>query len=470
MLSAPCKQHSGSLLNSNGGDAQQELDLRRGIGVISRREFVKTSVLGSAAAVATHTPLFGDTPAPAAGGEPRFGANYVPRKRWWFCWLDWDQQAIVDDLSGVAELGLDHIRAQCLWPFFQPDINTVSDRALSNLHSLLDAADKVGLDVEVTVLNGWMSGLEFIPAWVAPLAYPFGDRKPGNMFTNPETVEGEKLLFRRIVETVGTHRRFLGFDLGNELDVLIQIPGCNPASIHDSDAWAKEMLRYVEEIAPNKLHVNGISHAPWWNDFGFSREEVATTGHASVVHSYLSDDTGGLERSDPALLHLAEYEVELAYAYQTDLSRRVWVEETNYTPAEFMEPMFRNIMATGKAWGITWWCSHDIDPSIKSFDNGENDLGLLDLQNRPKPIGKKFAELVAEFRRSPPAIARRKTALVIPDQGLSTKPWPPDWKYAMPYMNLINRGLSPAIVLESRSKDEDYLKARGITDLIQSPG
>jgi len=399
-----------------------------------------------------------------------FGVNYVPRKRWWYCWLDWDQQAILDDLRGVADLGLDHIRIQCLWPLFQPSISNVSERALANLHSLLDAADSAGLDVEVTVLNGWMSGLEFLPAWVAPLAYPFGDRKPGNMFTNPETIEGEKLLFRRIAETVGTHRRFLGFDIGNELDVLIQIPGCNPASMQDADDWAREMLRYAEEIAPNKFHVNGISHAPWWNDFAFSREQIAATGHASVVHSYLSDNTGGLERSDPSLPHLAEYEVELAYAYHADHSRRVWVEETSYAPSEFMEAMFRNVMATGKALGITWWCSHDIDPSIKDLDLGEKHMGLLDLQNRPKPIGKKLAELVAEFRNSLPAIPRRKTALVIPDQGLSAKPWPPDWKYARQYMNLIKRGVTPAIVLESRAKDADYLRARGITELIQSGG
>jgi hypothetical protein len=435
--------------------------------MITRRNFAMGSLMASAAVLAARSPwLNAAIPQRTAARSTRFGVNYVPRKRWWYCWLDWDQQAILDDLSGVAGLGLDHIRIQCLWPIFQPGINSVSEHALANLHLLLDAADKVGLDVQVTVLNGWMSGLEYIPAWVSPLAYPFGSRRPGNMFTNPETVEGEKLLFRRIVETVGKHRRFLGFDIGNELDVLIQIPGCNPASMHDSDAWASEMLRYVEEIAPNKFHVNGISHAPWWNDYAFSREQIATTGHASVVHSYLSDNTGGLERSDSALPHLAEYEVELAYAYHTDLSRRVWVEETNYTPAEFMEPMFRNIMATGKAWGITWWCSHDIDPSIKDFDSGENDLGLLDLQNRPKPIGKKFAELVAEFKRSPPEAVPRKTALVIPDRGLSTSAWPPDWKYATPYMNFIDRGVRPAIVLESRAKDTEYLKARGIVDLV----
>src|SRR5580658_3686188 len=169
--------------------------------MITRREFVKASVLGSAAAIASRTPLAADALVSSSSpGAPRFGVNFVPRKRWWYCWLDWDQQAIADDLSGVAELGLDHIRIQCLWPYFQPGISNVSERALSNLHSLLEAADSAGLDVEVTVLNGWMSGLCFMPPWVAPLADPWHN-KFGNMFTDPRVIDAEKLLFKRIAET-----------------------------------------------------------------------------------------------------------------------------------------------------------------------------------------------------------------------------------------------------------------------------
>jgi endo-1,4-beta-mannosidase len=442
--------------------------------MITRRSFATGSMMVSAAVLAARSPwLNAAIPQRTDARSTRFGVNYVPRKRWWYCWLDWDQQSILEDLSGVAELGLDHIRIQCLWPIFQPGISSVSEHALANLHLLLDAADKVGLDVEVTVLNGWMSGLSFIPPWVAPLADPWHD-KSGNMFTDTRVIEGEKLLFKKIAETVGGHRRFLGFDVGNELGVLMT-PGSNPASTAAADAWATEMLRYCDEIAPGKFHVNGIDHSHWFNDFGFSRENVATTGHASVVHSYILFD-GVLDHykySDSAALHLAEFEVELACAYHTDLSRQVWVEETgfgdevpdSYKP-EFMEQSVRNMMATGKVWGVTWWCSHDIDPSIRSFDKLEYTLGLLDLNNRPKPAGRKFAELAAEFKRSQPESAPRKTALVIPDRGLSTSAWPPDWKYATPYMNLIDRGVRPAIVLESRAKDTEYLKARGIVDLV----
>lgn len=443
--------------------------------MISRRELVRTSVIAAAAVLASQKPSITNAfAATNAARGYRFGVNFVPRKRWWYCWLDWDQRAIEDDLSGIAELGLDHIRIQCLWPFFQPGISNVSEKALTNLHSLLDAADKAGLDVEVTVLNGWMSGLSFMPAWVAPLV-DFGDQKTGNMFTAPKVIEAEKLLFRRIAETVGGHQRFLGFDLGNELGVL-QNPQSNPVSTDDADRWATEILRYCDELAPGKFHVNGIDHVHWFNDVGFSREQIATTGSASVVHSYIAYD-GVLQRykySDPQALHLAEYEVELAYAYHTDLNRRVWVEETGFGPtdvpqsyqAEFMERSVRNVMATGKAWGITWWCSHDIDQAVKGFGADEYHMGLLDLRNRPKPAGRRFAQLAAEFRRSRLEPPRRKTALVIPARGLSTNRHPPDWKYAQAWMNLITRGVTPAIVLESQSQNETYLRSRGITELI----
>jgi endo-1,4-beta-mannosidase len=405
----------------------------------------------------------------------RFGANYVPRKHWWYCWQDWDQQAIREDLSAVGELGLDHIRIQCLWPIFQPGISNVSDSVLENLHSLLDAADQAGLDVEVTVLNGWMSGLQYMPAWVAPLKESSQNRPgKGNMFTDRKVIDPEKLLFERLAKAVGQHRRFLGFDIGNELGVLQAIS--NPVTSEQADAWGTEILAYCEAIAPGKFHVNGADNSHWFADFGFSRPNLATTGQATVVHCYVFF-TGALDRykySDPGSLLLAGYMVELAYAYQNDLRRRVWVEEVgtsaewmpeNYLP-EFMEHTVRNAVSTGKSWGVTWWSSHDIDPAIKGFDSLEYTLGLLDLQNKPKPLGRKLAALAEELRRAPPEITDRTVALVIPDHGLSQKAGPSDWTYGAPYVELIAQGKRATIVLETRAQDQEYLKARGITELI----
>jgi endo-1,4-beta-mannosidase len=443
----------------------------------SRRSFLQTVAAASAAALIP-SPLSAANAAQSPLRKLRFGANYVPRKNWWYCWLDWDQQSVVDDLHAIAALGLDHIRIQCLWPFFQPGISNINERALANLHSLLDAAEVAGLDVEVTVLNGWMSGLSFMPPWVAPLLKP-DDKTAGNIFTAPNVIEAEKLLFRRIAETVGKHPRFLGFDVGNEMGVLMETNN-NPVTSKAADAWATEILRYCDEVAPGKFNILGVDHSHWYNDYGFTRSQLASTGHASIVHSYIYFD-GVLERykyNDAASAHLAAYAVELAYAYQTDLQRPVWVEEIGVSSKEcpldyqtiYMDAAVRNIAATGKAWGITWWGSHDIDRADKSFNKYEYELGLIDINNHPKPLGKKFAELASELRRTPQPIAPRTTALIIPEFGLSTSAWPPDWKFAGPYMKLIESGTIPALVLASRAHDEEYLKSRGITHLVPLAG
>jgi hypothetical protein len=447
--------------------------------VFLRRNLVGRETAGPSLPFSPHPASVSETVTGSGTATPlRFGVNYTPRKRWWYCWLDWDQQAVEDDLSGIAALGLDHIRIQCLWQLFQPGISTVSNRLLANLHSLLDAADRAGLDVEVTVLNGWMSGLAYLPAWVMPLERPVnGDNR--NIFTSPAVIDAEKLLFRRIAETIGGHKRFLGFDLGNELNVLVDM--YSPCTSSQADAWGTNMLCYCESIAPGKFHVNGIDLSAWFGDFGFTRPTLATTGSATVVHSYIyfvGLIEGWYKYNDQAALRLADFMVEQAAAYSRDAGRKIWVEEIGigggtlempeaYKPV-FMEHTVRNIAATGKAWGVTWWSSHGVDDAaVKDFDAGENGMGLLELNNKPRPIGKKLAELAAELRSHPGAVTPRPTALVIPDEGLSPKQWPPDGTYAKAYWSLTAKGIDPAIVLASRAQDEDYLRSRGIRDLIE---
>jgi hypothetical protein len=363
---------------------------------------------------------------------------------------------------------MDHIRVQCIWPFFQPEIDKVSEPVLERLRSMIEIAATAGLDVEVTVLNGWMSGIAFMPAWLK-----LGENRR-NIFTDSDIVRAEKMLFSKVAESVANHPRFMGFDLGNELGVLQGRD--DPATTQQSDEWATDMLSFCNQIAPGKFHVNGVDHEHWFADYGFSREALATTGSATVVHSY-AYFTDALRRygySGVGSLHLIEYMVELAYAYHVDPARKVWVEEVGVSPSwipddyrsVYVDNVVRNATETGKVTGITWWCSHDLDPAIKGFDNLEYTLGLIGQDNKPKPLGKQLAALSEKLRNAQTSPTNRRTALVIPDRGLSQKPWPPDWKYGNAYMKLVSQGKKPCIVLESRAHEEGYLRARGIHEMI----
>jgi hypothetical protein len=48
-------------------------------------------------------------------------------------------------------------------------------------------------------------------------------------------------------------------------------------------------------------------------------------------------------------------------------------------------------------------------------------LGVLDQQNRVKPLGRTLSSLAEEWRKNPPAVISRSVALVIPDKGLPKK-------------------------------------------------
>jgi endo-1,4-beta-mannosidase len=432
----------------------------------SRRDFMKSSLIATsgAALVSAMPQLIGAQVKPTPS-KLRFGVNYIPRKNWLFCWEDWDKQSVVDDLEVVRSLGTDHIRAHCLWPIFEPGINYVSERALDHVNDLMDAADRAGLDVELTVLSGWMSGSAYMPAWTTPL------EKNCNVFVDPNVIEGEKLLFKKLADVVGQHQRFMGFDIGNEMSVLLKRG--NQITPDQATVWTNEMFGFLDSIAPGKVHVNGLDHTVWWTDIAFTRPLVANTGAASIVHSY-PYFSGALKRygyDGVGTLHLVEYNAELAYAYQKSLDRRVWVEEMgatsewmpeSYMP-EYAKLVLHNAAETGTIWGFTWWCSHDIDPNIKGFKSLEYKLGLIDQNNHLKPFGRAIAALAKELRSQTYSSPQRRTALVIPDSGLGQDP---DWTYATAFMNLVDKRQKPCLVIESRSKDEDYLRARGITELV----
>jgi hypothetical protein len=168
--------------------------------------------------------------------------------------------------------------------------------------------------------------------------------------------------------------------------------------------------------------------------------------------------------------------VELARAYQASDQRAVWVQEvgtsSEWMPeayiSEYATTLLANAAACQNVWGFTWWCSHDIDRAMKGFLSLEYTLGVLDQQNRVKPLGTTLSTLAEQWRKNPPAVISRSVALVIPDKGLSKKGDAADWSIAKQYMDLVSRGRRPAIVLESRAGDKAYLKSRGIEELIEA--
>lgn len=441
---------------------------------IDRRKF-----LGSAAAAAVATagvtaagagPASASTAAAPSAHHPdrrvRLGLNYTPSRSWWYTWSDWDASSIEADLADIQNLGMDHIRIMGLWPELQPNTTHVNGEMVDRIRQLLDLAGRHGLEVEVTVLDGAVSGFLFVPPWLMNN----GNGQVTNFFTDPDAIAAQQRLFAALGSGLGRHPSLLGFDLSNEIYWFAQPFGIDVAP-PVGDGWLGTMFDAAEKAAPGRLNVAGIDHYPWLNDDYFSRDALGTTGTLSANHTWAgwADVFSTYGPMSTPSLHYSEYFIELIKAFHTDPNRQVWIEETGVSKVwmdpslipSWTEQSIRNMASCEDFWGVTWWCSHEVNPAFTGFNPLEYDLGVYTNDRRLKPIGATIANLAREYDRHPPEPLHRDTALVLPD-GLV--PWTPFFE---PYMKLIDQGVRPAVVKASRSGDKAYLEARGIDRLIQ---
>ena len=326
----------------------------------------------------------------------RFGVNYTPTRNWYYCWNDFEAGSIAGDLDTIQELEADHIRLFTLWPSFQPNPTWVSPLHLRHLETVLDLAAERDLDVCVTALNGWASGGSmFIPSWIR--------KKP--FYSDPDIWNGVEYYFRELSKVCKDRSNFMGFDIGNEINCCWQ-----PASLAEGDAWFLKTMDLLESLCPDKVHVNGVDHDPFFNSIGFSPEVLAKRQSIVTLHTWIFF-TGALDRGgpfDPPSINLTSAMTAMAKTWAGDINKPIWIEEYGASeewvdPVDipgFSEKLVRNAWKAGANW-YTWWCSHDVDRKF-DFDELEYSLGLITLDQKIKPQGLLFRELAREFRREGP--------------------------------------------------------------------
>lgn len=382
----------------------------------------------------------------------RFGVNHTPSRHWFHAWHDFDPDAARRDLDAIAALGLDHVRVMCLWPLFQPNRGMVSERAVGDLLTLVDAAAAAGLDVSVDALQGHLSSFDFYPAWTQTY-------HAANVFTDPSVVEAQARYLTVLAEALRDRPNVLGLQLGNEPNNLLPQ---NPASAAQIDAWAERLLGAVAATLPGRLATQSAHDAVWYDDgHPFTPASLATRGTHTVVHPWVFS-AHCAERYGPLAFqstHLAEYVVALARAYATDPDRQVWVQEVGapapLIPAElapeFARQTLENLAASEALWGVTWWCSHDVDRRLVDFPELEYTLGLLDSAGAAKPIGEQVAATVAELRRHRPAPRAQSTGLVLAEGPDRRSRRAPGGDYFEAWMRRAAEEAPPRVVLAERA-------------------
>jgi endo-1,4-beta-mannosidase len=328
----------------------------------------------------------------------RFGVNYTPSHNWWFCWNDWDPDPIQRDLDAIAALGADHLRILLVWPFFQPNPKWVSPCHLDRLNQLLTLMGERHLDALVTVFTGQLSGWYFLP--------PFNRLSEG-FFTDAVMVDAENLFIRELARVMKPHENLIGFDMGNEINT------CWSADTNIGDPWMDRMFALMNSVLPNRLHINGVDHNPWFVDTTFSQKALAHK-RMPVMHSY-PYWTGAVKYGgamDPPSVKLLAGMAALVRAYAGSQQKPVWAGEfntcieelTETQQAAWLEKAVLAAIEEGVSW-YTYWDSHDVDRRF-AFNPLEYSLGLITNDGRVKEQGRVFKKLADTFRGKPVAFPK----------------------------------------------------------------
>ncbi len=400
----------------------------------------------------------------------RFGVNYIPSEKWLYSWVDFNADSIREDIKAIKKLGFDHIRAHILWNAFQPNENYVSELCLKNLSKFTKICEEEKMDFFLSLFTGWMSGMVFLPPWLNVGGF---DCWKKGMFSNKDAIKAELHLIDKVAEVVAKSDVFLGFDLGNELCCLLRNDIDADLTREIADEWSHIMFKKCNEAAPEKLHSNGMAHTPWFGETAMSRKTLANDGSITPLHAWapFTGVSGKYGINAKETYRLPIYMAEMARAYCDNVERLYQIQEfgmadqwfnTDDELENFIFGTLSNCASDKNIWGITWWCSHDIKQKYLGFVDFEHNLGIIDTENKPKAAGLIFKKFIDNFKPDKYIEPRPSKALIIkPGTGEEN-----DFTNAQRYFDLYAKGESVAFVTEDNKSNIEYLKSRGITEII----
>jgi len=407
---------------------------------------------------------------------PRFGVNYVPSTDWMFQWQSVQEDAVRRDLEAIAGLGLDHVRLFPLWPTLQPNRTLIRRQALDDVVKVVDVAAEFGLDASVDVIQGHMSGFDFIPAWLV-------NWHDGNMFTDPPAIRAQADLVAAVYDAVRDRPNFTGLTLGNEVNQFQPPnPAAMPADTDQVTHWLESLLGAPRDKDPRHVVTHSENDHLWYRDgHPFVPAHASRLGDVTTVHSWIFNGVAGRygALSDESVRH-AEWMIELAKAFATDPGRPVWLQEVGAPDRhladdempEFLERTIAAALSTEDLHAVTWWCSHDVSRALGDFKDLEYTLGLLDVDNRVKPLGRRYAEVVAEARRATPSPTPRTTAVVVDvddaDLPVRRADLAPGGAVFDRWHRLRAAGEAVTVVTSRTAADPADLATRGVTRVVET--
>lgn len=339
--------------------------------------------------------------------EFMLGCNYWASHAGAEMWKNWDEEQVERDMKDLSEYGVKYLRVFPNWKDFQPVMPVyggegrikeymlegcrepenpwyLDEVMLDRFGKFCTVAEKYGMKLIVGLITGWMSGRLFIPSAL----------NGKNLCTDPVALKFELLMVRGIVSRFCDRDVIYAWNLGNECNCMSKVNTREEAMV-----WTAAVSNAIRAADPDRpvisgMHSLSVDRDAWritdqadWND-------ILTTHPYAYFVPYCRNDPIDSIRT---LMH-GTCETML---YASVGKKPCLVEElgtlgpnicNDDISGSFMRLNLISNWANGSA-GLLWWCAHEqlnLETPPYNWFMLERELGMLDINRRPKPILKEM--------------------------------------------------------------------------------
>lgn len=379
------------------------------------------------------------------------GVNWVSAQKGMEWPYEWDPTEIEKDFAQMHELGVNTVRLDLVWAWFEPRPGQYNEKAFDELKFLSQLGRKYKIYLNPMLLIGGEVGEAYWDVY-----YRYG-RNPQS---NPEMLRLEANFASELARRFANDTSILAWDLTDEPPFWIVSGTTTDAEAINWTRLIVSAIRKYDHVHPIVVGtaMQDVSHGPFRPDN--LRDEV----NFFSVHPYTI--------YSPDLFPDAMLSLRSTYgaAFETDLSsgagRPVMVQELGSTTAQYApesiahyeETMMYSGLGAG-ANGFLIWCYADAAPGQYSKvpylrSPNETQFGIVTWDRKPKPAAKmlsNFSEVMAKLNLEGVKPAQAQAAILVPNE------------WAKPRGDQSHFGLTgPAIVPYTSTEDGGSVVGRPI--------
>lgn len=359
------------------------------------------------------------------------GVNYWDSKSGTDMWKNWDLETIDADFAALEAVGVRYLRVFPNWREFQPirkqyqwrnafrcyvfgdeetamapDSDGLDPKMIGHFRDMAMCAQRHGMKLLVSLVTGWMSGRMFVPHAL----------EGKNLISDPEALMWTDKYVRGMIRALKDLPNIAMWDLGNECNCM------GKADRYQAYTWTamvSNAIRSEDRTRPigSGMHTLSAMDEDDWllSDQGSLCDFMTTHPYPSpTIRGNIEPFTG----MRTTMLPTAQSEFYAGISGKPCMIQEQGTfsstQGSRKMAADFLRINVLSAWANGLT-GYLWWCGMEhlkLTQSPYCWSLMERQLGLVDINRRPKPVALAMKQ-VSNLLKSLPNFGVKDTQAVV---------------------------------------------------------